>query len=80
MQLNSNALGLTAGILGGAFWLAAMTISLLTGIGDDTLITWGSLYPFFTYSWVGMIIIVIEYLVSGYIVGWLFAKLYNKFI
>lgn len=80
MQLNPKALGLAAGILGGAFWLVAMTISLLTGIGDVTLTTWGSFYPYFGYSWAGMFIAAIEEFICGLICGWLFAKLYNKFI
>ncbi len=79
MQLNSNALGLAAGILGGAFWLVAMVFSLLTGIGEVTLTTVGSFHPFFSYTLGGMIIIIIEHLIGGYVCGWLFAKIYNKF-
>jgi len=37
MQLNSKALGLTVGVLSGAFWLVVMTLSLLTGFGEQTL-------------------------------------------
>jgi hypothetical protein len=80
MQLNPKALGLAGGILPAAFWLAAMIISLLTGIGETSLTAWGNLHPFFSYSWPGMIIMVIEHLVFGFIAGWLFAKIYNKFI
>lgn len=79
MQLNPKALGLTAGVLGGAFWLVAMILSLLTGFGEQTLIVWGSWHPLFTYSLVGMIVIVIEHLVAGFIAGWIFAAVYNKF-
>jgi hypothetical protein len=80
MQLNPKALGLTAGVLGGAFWLVAMVLSLLTGFGEQTLTTWGSWHPLFTYGWVGMIVAVIEHLIGGYIVGWLFATVYNQFL
>ena len=79
MQLNSKALGLTVGVLSGAFWLVAMTLSLLTGFGEQTLTIWGSWHPFFTYSLVGMIVIVIGHLVAGFIAGWIFAAVYNKF-
>ena len=80
MQLNPKALGLTVAILSGAFWFLAMTFSLLTGIGEVTLTTIGAFHPFFSYSWAGMIIIVIEHLIAGFIVGWIFAKVYNKLL
>lgn len=80
MQLNPKSLGLTAAILSGTFWLIAMIFSLLTGIADDSLTTWGSLHPFFSYSWAGMIIIVIEHLIGGFVGGWIFAWLYNKLL
>ena len=80
MQLNPRALGLATAVLGGAFWLVAMVFSLLSGVGNLTLTTIGSFHPFFTYSWGGMIIIVIEHLIFGFIAGWIFARLYNKFL
>ena len=79
MQLNPKALGLTAGVLGGAFWLVAMMLSLLTGFGEQTLTTLGSWHPFFSYSMGGMVVIVIEHFVAGFIAGWIFAAVYNKF-
>lgn len=79
MQLNPKALGFTVGVLGGACWLVMMLISLLTSFGQQTLTTWGSWHPFFSYSWGGMVIIVIEHLIGGFIVGWIFATVYNKF-
>ncbi|MCX6813801.1 MAG: hypothetical protein NT078_01035 [Candidatus Azambacteria bacterium] len=79
MQLNSKALGLTVGVVSGAFWLVAMLFSLLTSFGEQTLTTWGSWHPFFSYSLAGMIVIVIEHLVVGFIAGWIFATVYNKF-
>lgn len=80
MNLNPKALGLTAAILASACWFLAMVFSLLTGIGTITLTTIGSFHPFFSYSWAGMIIIVIEHLIAGFIVGWIFAWLYNKLL
>lgn len=78
-QLNPKGLGMAIGVLLGAIWLVMMVFSLLTGIGNLTLTTIGAFHPFFSYSWGGMIIIVIEHLLGGYIIGWIFAKLYNKF-
>jgi len=77
-QLNPKGLGLAAGVLLGAIWLALMLFSLLTGIGNLTIATIGAFHPFFSYSWGGMVVIVIEHLIGGYIIGWIFAKLYNK--
>ena len=78
MKLNAKALGLTVGLFGGIFWLAAMAISLSTGFGKETLTTWGSWHPYFTYSWAGMIVIVVEHFIAGFISGGIFAWLYNK--
>ena len=80
MQLNSNALGLASAIICGAFWLLAIGFSLLTGIGEMTVTTWGSWHPFFSYSWAGMIIVVIENVIAGFVGGWIFAWLYNKLL
>lgn len=80
MNLNSKALGLTVAILSGAYWFLAMSFSLLTGIGEITVTAIGSFHPFFNYSWVGMIIMTIEHLIAGFIVGWIFAWLYNKLV
>jgi hypothetical protein len=80
MKLDAKALGLTSAILAGIFWLVAMVISLLTGFGEETLTTWGSWYPFFTYGWVGMIIVVVENFIAYFIAGAVFAWLYNQFI
>ncbi len=80
MQLNPKALAYTVAIFSAACWFILMTFSLITGIGNLTMTELGAYHPFFTYSWGGMIIIVIEHLVGGYIVGWIFAWLYNKFL
>lgn len=80
MQLNSKAFGFAAAIFAGACWFLSMIFSLLTGVGEMTLTTLGSYHPFFSYSFGGMIIIVIEHLIGGYILGWIFAWLYNKFL
>lgn len=80
MQINSKAFGFAAAILAGAGWFLVMIFSLLTGVGETTLTTIGSYHPFFSYSWAGMIIIVIENLICGFIFGWIFAKVYNKLL
>ncbi len=77
MQLHSKALGLTVGIFAGGFWFLAMSLSLLTGMGARTVMTIGSFHPFFSYSWIGMLWMPAIHLVGGFLLGWLFAKLYN---
>ena len=79
MKLNPQALGYALALVVGGFWLIAMGFSLLTGIGHTTITTLGSMHPFFSYSWGGLIVIVAEHLVAGFIVGWILAWFYNKF-
>jgi hypothetical protein len=78
MKLSAKAFGLTIAVLASAFWLVAMTISILTGLGEETLTTWGSWHPYFSYSWGGLFVMVIEHFVGGFIFGGIFAWLYNK--
>ncbi len=79
MQLNSKAFGYATAVLIGGFWLVAMGFSLLTGIGHTTISILGGLHPFFHYSWGGLVVIVIQHSIGGFILGWLFGWLYNKF-
>ena len=78
-MLNSKALGYAVAVFAGGLWLVLMGLSLLSGIGEMTLTTLGSYHPFFSYSWTGLVIIVVENLICGFILGWIFAWLYNKF-
>jgi hypothetical protein len=80
MKLDQNAFSLASAILAGAFWLVVMSFSLITGVGYRTVNTMGSFHPFFTYSWLGMITMVIEHLIIGYILGWFFVWFYNKLL
>jgi len=80
MQLSPRALAWATAIFAAACWFIAMVFSFLTGVGQMTLTTIGAYHPFFSYSFGGMIIIVIENLIAGYILGWIFAWLYDKFV
>ncbi|MDP3999309.1 MAG: hypothetical protein Q8P76_01785 [bacterium] len=77
MELKPKALGLTVGLLSGAGWLVMMGVSLLTGFGTRTLHTFGSFHPWFSYSWTGLVWMVILHLVAGYVLGLIFASVYN---
>ena len=78
MQLNSKALGLTLGLFAGSVWLVLMTVSLTTGLFDQTVQGVGGLHPGFSYTWGGMLWIVGMHLVGGFVGGWLVASVYNK--
>lgn len=80
IKLDSKAVGLALGVVAALFWLVTMSFSLLTGIGEITMTTLGSYHPFFTYSWGGMVIVVVENLIYGFVLGWTFAWVYNKFV
>lgn len=77
MQLNPKAFALTLGIFAGSFWLLAMGLSLATGIGAQTITALGNLHPGFSYSWGGLLWMVILHFIGGTVLGWLFARLYN---
>ncbi len=79
MRINEKALAKTVAILAAAFWFLALGFSLLTGVGRLTLTTLGAFHPWFSYSWGGWFIIVIEHLIGGYILGYIFAWVYNRF-
>ena len=80
MNLNSKAIGLSLGILAGGIWLVLMAFSFLTGVGVRTLSTLGGYHPFFSYSWGGAVMMGLEHLVGGFVIGWLFTKLHNYFL
>ena len=80
MKLNTKAFSLTLAILAAAIWLVIMAVSLLTGLGERTISTLGSFHPFFSYSFLGLVVMVAEHFVGGYILGLIFSGLYNKMI
>ena len=79
MGLNPKALGLAAALINGGVWFVLMGFSLLTGIGDATIELWGALTPFFSYTPGGLVITTIENLTFGFVGGWFFAWVYNRF-
>lgn len=77
MKLNAKAFGLTLGIFIGGLWLLLMGLALTTGFLSQTVMTLGNLHPYFSYSWMGLVQITVMHFISGTLLGWLFAKLYN---
>jgi len=77
-QLNTKAFGLALGLFSGGAWLVIMAASLLTGFLDQTLHAVGGLHPAFSYTWTGLLWIVIMHFIGGFIAGFAIAWLYNK--
>ncbi len=65
-------------IVSGGFWFFGMSLALLTGIGDGTIKGLGWFHPYFSYSWGGMVMMVVEYLIAGFVFGYAIAWVYNK--
>ncbi len=80
MKLNPKALGFTLAIILGGFWFIAMGFSLMTGIGQNTIKILGGLHPFFHYTLSGLLMITIQHVIAGFIIGWISGRIYNKFI
>ena len=78
-MLNPKALGLTAGVVSALGWVVVMGVSLLTGFLDQTVMAVGSFHPGFTYTWGGLVWIAVMHLVVGFVGGYVFAWVYNKF-
>ena len=79
MQLNSKALGLAIGVVSAGVWFVIMTVSLLTGFLDQTIQAIGSFHPGFSYTWMGLLYVVVMHLVAGFGMGFVIALVYNQF-
>lgn len=79
MKLNAKAIGLAAAVISAVLWFLMMSFSLITNIGEITMTELGSYHPGFSYSWLGMVVVVIESFVYNFIIGYAFAWFYNKF-
>jgi len=79
MKLHLLAFAYTCAIFNGLSAFVIMAYSLITGAAKDLLTRFAALH-WVTYSWLGAILILIEYALIGFILGWLFAFIYNKFV
>ncbi|MDO8617417.1 MAG: hypothetical protein Q7N87_00775 [Candidatus Uhrbacteria bacterium] len=78
-MLKEKALGLTVGIFCGVWWLVLMMYSLSSGYGKELIMLVGPMHPGFSYSAGGAIWMAILHFIVGYILGHLFAWVYNRF-
>ena len=79
MQLDKIALAWAAAIFGGAGAFLIMAFSLLTGRVSFVMSRVAALH-WASYSWTGALVMAIEHVIFGFILGWVFAWLYNLFI
>ena len=73
------AFGISLGLLWGVWALVFMVLSLTTGYGSNVLMLVGPLHPGFAYSYLGALWMGILHFIIGYIIGHVFALVYNRF-
>ncbi len=78
MKLNALALGYASAIFCGVWVFLVMAYSLLTGKVSDFMTRAATLH-WASYSWGGAILMLVEHAIAGFILGWIFAWLYDKF-
>lgn len=81
-KINANKLGLTFGLFV-AIWHALWALLVGIGVAQNAL-DWVLPLHFFSFtfsilafSWTNAIILIIAAFVGGYVMGWLFAELWN---
>jgi len=79
MKLNKLAFGYATAIFSGALTFLVMAYSLLTGVAKDFISRCAAVH-WVSYSWSGAVLMTVEYLIVGFVLGWLFAWLYNQFV
>ena len=78
-MLKPKALGLTLGIFWAVMAAGMMLVSMWTGYAKEMLETFGPLHPWYSYSYLGALILAVEHFVCGLVGGALFAWVYNQF-
>jgi len=79
MKLNKLALAYATAIFDGGLVFLAMVYFLLSGKASVAMARVAAV-NFAPYSFWGAILMLIEHAVAGFILGWVFAWLYNKFV
>ncbi len=79
MKLHILAFAYACAIFNGVLVFLFLACSLLTGVAHDLAARYVALH-LVTYSWLGAILMLVEYALIGFILGWLFAFVYNKFV
>lgn len=80
MKLDTKALALSLGIVWGVLVFLMTNISLLRGGKGEHLSRLAQFYLGYSFSFEGSIIGLVWGFISMFIVGWVLAVLYNKFV
>ncbi|MBI4896426.1 MAG: hypothetical protein HY832_02660 [Candidatus Aenigmarchaeota archaeon] len=78
-KLNAKNLGLAGGTLWGVTIFATTLVSLGTGLGNQFLLTYGSLHPGYSISVVGSVVGLAYGFICGFVGLYVLAWLYNWF-
>lgn len=79
MKLHQLAFAYTVAIFDGLAVFLIMAYSLLLNKANVAIARVATLH-WANYSWSGAILMLIEHLICGFILGWLFAWVYNRFV
>ena len=79
MKINTKALALSTGILGGLFVFFLTAWFLIMGYDGNLLAKLGNVYLGYSVSWLGAFVGLIYGFVDGFIGGVLLGYFYNKF-
>jgi len=79
MKLNKLALAYATAIFDGGLVFLAMIYFLLSGKASVAMTRVAAIH-FAPYSFLGAILMLVEHAIAGFILGWIFAWLYNSFI
>jgi NhaP-type Na+/H+ or K+/H+ antiporter len=78
MKLNPKAFALALGLVWGVTVFLITNISLIRGGHGEHLSRLAQIYPGYTFTFLGSLIGLVWGFVTMFIVGWVFAWLYNK--
>jgi hypothetical protein len=77
-MLKPNAFGVTLGLFGAVLCGGFMLASILTGYGKEMLDLFGPMHPWYSLSLIGALWMAVFHFIVLYILGGLFAAIYNK--
>lgn len=78
MALNPKALGLSAGIIGGAIAFLMTLLAVATGYGTEAMAMYGGFHPGYSVSAAGAFVGLVYSFICWLIVGYVLARLYNR--
>ncbi|MDI6800993.1 MAG: hypothetical protein QMD01_02890 [Thermodesulfovibrionales bacterium] len=80
MKLNLKAFALTTAIMAGGASFVLNILSVLTGFATDFFLLIAPFHPGYSHTLLGALISTFWMIVYGYVIGAVFALIYNSFI